>query len=461
MRRGHALTLLGQDRYDEARRAFLKTIELSNQLAVPRLLVEANWGLCRVYGYGGDLVNAQEVAQTAIELATQYGDEWVTALTRLSMGNSFLFAARFETAGEWLNQARRGFEECSDAFGAVVAQLMLCLSRFRQGHRDRLEGPLLAVLGLCRRNGYDFLFTRPTLLAVPDERMLTPLLVLARNVGWEAPYAEGLLRSLGLPELTLHPGYRLSVDTLGSFHNRLGDRPVPAGAWVRATARQLWQLLLTHFDAPLDREQILEHLWPGVDPEAAQRNFKVALNTLYKVLEPERPPGEDSAFVLREGTVYALRPGADLRIDLRDFIQAVEFADNARGAERLGAIPHLERALDLYQGIYLPDARYEPWAAGRREQVASLFLRAADRLCTLYLETDRSEEAAAVAHRILAEDPCWERAYQHLIQAYIDLGDHGQAARAYHRCVETLRTEMEVSPSEETEQLYRQLSESL
>jgi DNA-binding SARP family transcriptional activator len=39
----------------------------------------------------------------------------------------------------------------------------------------------------------------------------------------------------------------------------------------------------------------------------------------------------------------------------------------------------------------------------------------------------------------------------------VRLGDHGQAARAYHRCVEALREELEVPPSAETEQFYRTL----
>ena len=461
MRQGHGLMLLGDDRgeirYEEARAAFGKTIELSNQLAVPRLCVEAYWGLCRAYGYKGDLVNAEDAAQNGIEIASQAGDEWIASLTRLAMGNSLLFAARYEAAEDWLNRARRGFEECTDTFGVAVSQLMLCLGWFRQGEPARVGQILPGVLKACQQHGYDFLFTRPTLLAVPDERMLTPLLVLARNQGWEPRYVDQLLRALGLPDIAFHPGYQVRVVTLGTFQISLGNQQIPANAWLRATARQLWQLLITNYDAPLDREQIFEHLWPGTDPEAAQRNFKVALNTLYKVLEPDRPPGADSAFILREGTVYALRPGADLWLDAREFVHLAREAESIPHPGK--AIPVFERALALYQGPYIPEARYETWAAGKREQLAVVFLQTADRLCELYLQMGRFEETIALAHRILGEDPCWERAYQHLMQAYVRLGDHGQAARAYHRCVEALKEELEVPPSAETEQLYSTLTE--
>ncbi|GAB4581789.1 MAG: BTAD domain-containing putative transcriptional regulator [Anaerolineales bacterium] len=457
MRQGHALMLLGEERYEEARAAFGKTVELSNQLAVPRLCVEAYWGLCRAYGYKGDLPNAEDAAQKGIEIASQAGDEWIVSLTRLAMGNSLLFAARYEVSEEWLNRARRGFEECTDTFGGVVSQLMLCLGWYRQGDAARVKQVLPGVLKTCQQHGYDFLFTRPTLLAVPDERMLTPLLVLARHQGWEPRYVEQLLRALGLPDISLHPGYQVRVVTLGSFQIWLGAHQIPASAWLRASARQLWQLLISNYDAPLDREQIFEHLWPGVDPEAAQRNFKVALNTLYKVLEPDRPPGAESAFILREGTVYALRPGADLWLDAREFVRLVREAEAISHPGR--AIPVFERALALYQGPYIAEARYETWAAGQREQLAVMFLQAADRLCDLYLQTGHLEEMISLAHRILGEDRCWERAYQHLMQAYLRLGDHGQAARAYHRCVEALREELEVPPSAETAQLYRNLTE--
>ena len=59
---------------------------------------------------------------------------------------------------------------------------------------------------------------------------------------------------------------------------------------------------------------------------------------------------------------------------------------------------------------------------------------------------------------MLALDNCWERAYRHLMLAYAQLGDHGQLARTYQRCVDTLRSELDVAPSLETEKLYHTLT---
>ena len=456
MRQGHALMLSGAEgseaeNYAQARAQFEKSVEISRTLVVPRLLVEADWGLCRVFGCQGDLAAAQRHAQEAIEIAGQAGDEWIASLTRLTMGASLTLAARYEAAEDWLNRAVLGFQECSDPFGASAARLWLSLGFLKRKQAARLERSLPETLAACRAGGYGFLFSRPSTLGAPDERIFIPLLVAARERGWEAAYVTQLLEELGLPGVAHHPGYRLRVRTLGTFQVWRGREAIPPNGWRREKARQLFQLLLTYRHAPLDRDQICEHLWPEADPATAQRNFKITLNALYQALEPEREPGSDSAFILREGTTYCLRPNADLWLDADQFVQAVRHASPPDP-------DLLQRAVGLYQGEYLPDTLYETWAAEERERLAALFLETADQLTELYIEKKRYAEAVELCQRILAQDNCWERAYRHLMLAYHRLGDRGQVGRAYRRCIQTLRDELDVAPSPETDELYRRLA---
>ena len=459
MRQGHALMLTGDGQslavhYTHAREQFEKTIEISRTLNVPRLLVEANWGLCRACGYQGDLTLAQSHAQQAIEIADQAGDEWIASLTRLSMGASLMLAARYEAAEEWLNRAALGFLECSDPFGRTAARLWLCFGLFKQKQMKALERILPEVLAACREKDYGFLFTNPSLLGALDERVFTPLLILARERGWEDAYAVRLLETLGLSGVQSHPGFRLRVQTLGSFQAWRGSEAIPSNGWRREKARQLFQLLITNRHAPLDRDQICEHLWPESDPSIAQRNFKITLNTLYQALEPERDSGSDSAFVVRDGTTYTLRLNADLWLDSEQFAQSVREAAKPTSDK----MASLEKAVNLYHGEYLPEALYETWAAEERERLSTMFLEAADRLSDLYLQQGKFTEAIDLCQRVLTQDNCWERAYRHLMLAYHHLGDRGQIGRMYQRCLQTLREELDVSPSMETQELYEKLT---
>ena len=196
-----------------------------------------------------------------------------------------------------------------------------------------------------------------------------------------------------------------------------------------------------------------------MEPEISHRNFKVALSTLYQVLEPERDPRSDSAYIVREGSTYALRPGADLWLDVDDIDTAVRDADQLYPDDPEGARARLEQVLALYQGDFLPDARYETWAAAERERLTIQFLRSCDRLCEWNLESD-PEAVISICQRVLALDNCWERAYRFLMQAYAQLGDHGQVARTFQSCLDTLRIELDVTPASETFELYHSLIEN-
>lgn len=455
MRQGHALMLLGNFRqraesFSAARQQYEKSIEISRMLAVPRLRVESGWGLCRSYGYAGDLTKALAHAQESIEIAMQAGDEWIASLIRLTMGASLILVGRYESAEGWLARAVTGFQECSDPFGRSAARLWLSLGYFKHKQLDRLAQTLPEALATCQSNGYDFLFTRPSMLGALDERVFVPLLLHASKQGWEAGYVTQLLSAgLGLAGIESHPGYQLRIQTMGGFQVWRGDEAIPSNGWRREKARQLFQLLITYRHTPLDREQICEHLWPGADSAAAQRNFKIMLNTLYQTLEPDREPRSDSSFIQREGTMYGLRLNADLWLDADEFSVAARQADS---------VP-LERAVALYKGEYLPETLYETWAAEERERLAALFLESADKLTEKYIQHGRFAEAIDLAQRVLTHDNCWERAYRHLMQAYAALGDRGQVGRAYQRCIQTLRGELNLDPSPETNALYQKLVE--
>lgn len=459
MRQGHALFMLPDaQRFRNARKKFEQAVEISRSLAIPRLRVEAYWGLCRTYGQQGDLPEAFKIAEAGIELANLAGDEWNASLVRMTMGANLTLAEEYNAAADWLGQAVRGFRECSDPFGTNVARLWLCLGWQRMGDFERLSQTFPNVLSICRQHGYDFVFTRPTLFGVPNERVLVPLLILARTQGWEGTYPAKLLQEIGLPHIEYHPGYQLKFYTLGSFQAWRGTQEIPHSGWRREKTRQLCQLMITHRHTPLTREQLCEHLWPGVEPSISQRNFKVALSTLYGVLEPERTAGSESAYILRKGTTYSLRPGADIWMDVDEFVESVREAETLFEQDPARAASRMQSALDLYQGEYLPDSRYETWSAAEREHLAVLYLQTADQYCEINLKNQQAEDVIHLCQRILGYDNCWERAYRHLMLAYNQLGDHGQIARTYQRCVEILHSELDVSPAQETEDLYQQLT---
>jgi LuxR family maltose regulon positive regulatory protein len=466
MRLGHAWqTSSYPGAAEQALSCYTRAIEIGERLAVPRTKVEALWGLTRLYGLAGDLAAAERSAQEGTTLGLSAGDEWIAALVTTMLGASYVTAGRQHDAEHWLARSAAAFRECGDPFGESVALLWRCVPCGPQ--IEPSLSTLEHLLQLAEAHRYDFLFTRQTFLGLPDPSAVIPLLIHARKNGIQTDYATRLLRSLGLDaDRSFHPGYSLRVHTLGQFVVRRGGEEVSSTEWSREKARQLLQLLLTHRGHFLQRDEIVEVLWPGVKADSAESQFKVALNALQAVLEPRRPPRAVALFVQRRGSSYGLNPMAPLWIDAAVFEQLSLQADAAAESRDLGgaatasrglggtdadrALALYRQALDLYHGDYLPDCLYEDWSRDERERLRKRYLHALTAAAERLLARGEHDEAVRLCGQALAADNCLEAAYQLLMRAYLAQGNRAEALRTYERCLTCLREELDVQPMPET-----------
>lgn len=455
MRQGHAWLLRdGAPAYEEACQNYREAIRLGNSLAVPRLKVEAFWGLCRAHGFEGEISAAERAAREGIAIAERAGDEWIAALIRLSLSAAHVLAGRDDSALAGLSQALTALRECGDTFGEALTRLWQCLAWQQRKDETRLKRGISQVLGLAQRHGYDYIFRRQTLLGPPDPRRTVPLLLVARRDGPQRAYAERLLQELGLARLEIHPGYRLRVQTLGPFRVWRGRDEIEADAWQREKTRHLFQFLITHRPRPLYRDQIVEMMWPDLDTETGRRDFKVALSTLRQVLEPNREPGAPSAYLVRVGSRYGLRQGADVSIDAQRFENLVKRGDQAFDRDPDRAVEAYQEAMALYQDDYLRDCLYEDWCSEERERLLTLYLRIADRIVENRAHREAWKEVIPVCQAILERDDCWEQAYRSMMKAYAAMGYRVQALRTYQRCATTLRETLDIAPSQATQSIY-------
>lgn len=463
MRLGHALQLTATGSNGQPPKAttwYEASLATSDQIAVRRTRAEALWGLTRAYGFGGgDLGAAQRAAAEGMEICRWAGDAWLGALVELTLSASYVLAGQAAEALEPLHRVLLAFRECGDPFGRAATRLWLSLAYAELKQMEHCHACVDDLLALCAAHHYDFLFTRPTFLGLPDPRRCIPLLLAARARRVQAAYVAQLLETLQLTAVQTHPGYQLRVQTLGNFRVWRGGEEIDGREWKRDKARQLFQLLVAERGRLLQREEITERLWPQLTPEAAARDFKVALNALYKVLEPARSVEAPSAYIVREGATYGLRLEADVWLDVAAFEKAAESGLRAEDAAQ--ALPPLQAALQVYAGDFLPDALYEDWASVERERLLALWFRAADKLAGALLEQERSAESLALCQQLLDRDPCWERAYRLMMLAHARQGNRAQALRVYQRCVQTLRAELEVAPAPTTTALYETLAQSV
>ncbi len=263
--------------------------------------------------------------------------------------------------------------------------------------------------------------------------------------------ARRLLAAIAVP-----PTRPVRLDLLGSVELRFGDGEPVHEHWNRERVRSL--LLYLVLRGPARREQIVDALWPHLDPEAAERNLRVTLTYLHQVLEPLRRQGEAPFFIRQTGSMLGVTGRPHLEVDVDDLESLLERAEDAdrRGLPSV-ALDLLEQAIGLWRGPCPADAVYADWAAATWRDLTARFVAAAVRAAELHLAAGRTEFAVRHARRALAADEWYEPAYRTLIAAALARGDGSGAARVLGEC-DAMLAGLGVAAGEQTEMLRRRLA---
>jgi len=118
----------------------------------------------------------------------------------------------------------------------------------------------------------------------------------------------------------------------------------------------------------------MEVLWPQAESKSAQVNFKVVLNYLNKLLEPNRAARGNSRFIDKGDTYLQLRLDKDFQIDAQQFealiTEGLRQKNNSLQAEEL-----LTGGLKLYKGEYLAGEYLDDFSLREREHLQVLAIK--------------------------------------------------------------------------------------
>lgn len=244
-------------------------------------------------------------------------------------------------------------------------------------------------------------------------------------------------------------GAAIRISLLGHFEVRAGPGVIIDRSWSRRKAKALLKLLALQKGRSLHREQVLDALWPDLEPAAAANNLHKNLHYLRTAFTAH---GVAPAIVGIAGDLVVL--SSDVWVDLDEFQRQAQRARTSRGDLAL-----YERALAVYTGDLLPEDIYEDWAAQPREELRVLVLQLLQGMSHLYEAQGRPEPAAESLQRMLQIDPLHEDAQRSLMRLYAESGSRHRALQQYQKCRQSLERELGVGPSDETEALYHAIVE--
>lgn len=242
----------------------------------------------------------------------------------------------------------------------------------------------------------------------------------------------------------------LQAHLFGAFRVYQSDQLIHA--WPNGKSQLLMKYMLLHRHYPIPKERLMALFWPELELSSARNNLNVTIYSLRQILP--KPYAEFSHILFKQDCYY-LNPLLDIWTDVEAFDDHLASAKKLQHhKQQEEAIAQYALASSLYKGDILPEERYDDWVVTLRQHYQSAYLEVLYTLLHHFSHVGEYKNCIDMAQKILVVDCCDEYAHRLLIQSYRRLGQRHLAIRQYHQYVDVIKRELELSPSDEIQQLF-------
>jgi ATP/maltotriose-dependent transcriptional regulator MalT/DNA-binding SARP family transcriptional activator len=224
---------------------------------------------------------------------------------------------------------------------------------------------------------------------------------------------------------------RVMVEDLGRVHVIVGSRTVD-GSDVRRKVLALLCLLVSKTRFSSTREEVLESLWPELDPASALNSLNQTVYFLRRVFEPAYREDLSPGYVLQDGeTIWLDGELVEARSRrCRDMIKSMSPELAPAEAAALA---------EEYRGRFALDFAYEEWAAPYRDSLHAAYLRIVEQAVRMDIDSGHFARGTLLAERAAEVEPDSEDLQLALVRLYRMSGAHAAAAEQYSHYAQTLR----------------------
>jgi LuxR family transcriptional regulator, maltose regulon positive regulatory protein len=411
------------------------------------LLGRANLALLK-----GDIPTATGLINEMTKVVKPGQSHYENGQLSLARGKLYLCEGVFSSAIRALKNAVSHFEQDGRALENDIARVWLVAAYHSGKKRDLAVGQIREITN--ERSGLEHV----ALVAMAQSRAWLKGLEKDREIGrlMRDLFARSEQITSKFPsvrrEIHRHaravqmPAPRLFIRAFGNSSVTIGGKVLSISDWQTQSVRDLFFFFLAQ-SRPMTKEQVAQTLWPELDePAKIKLRFK---NEMYRL---RRAVGQD---VIRfENTLYSFNHNLDYEYDVDAFESYLSKAKSREIAEE--QIEFYQRAVDLVQGMYLKDIYFD-WVMPDRERLNHMYLSALLILAELYQKQALLDESLTICQRAIEYEPAHEAAYRLMMQIYFRRGDRSAVMRTYQACVDVLKEFLSLTPSMETENLYRKL----
>ncbi len=245
---------------------------------------------------------------------------------------------------------------------------------------------------------------------------------------------------------------RMKVFLFGGLRVYIDGEPIPDSAWRKSKAKLLFAHLVTRFGREVGRDVLLTSLWPGMDHKHALDNFYVTWSIVRRAVGSG--DGEIS-FVRGNRTLYSIDPTL-VASDVHEFdLLARQALFGKLSKEELVRV--FVRMDQLYTGDILAGLKCDSHLTMLRERYKDTYVDALISGAKALLEQGNAPGALWFARRAFCMNSTREDVYQTLMHTQALAGQRTAAMETFFLCKDYLDSELGVSVSRKTIDIYERL----
>ncbi|MFC1875641.1 tetratricopeptide repeat protein, partial [Chloroflexota bacterium] len=440
-----------QGLYEDSINACDQGLELARQVMETRCVVWAKADMAENYRLLGDLDKAEVLIKEAVSFADEQGHHCDAVQFKTQIGIIEYERGNYRTAIETLGEVADCLKNMEDKYALAKVNLHLAQALFISRDYGQVPVYLENLANLCNEIGYyDF-------IAV-EGRNCRPLLQfgISKGIGGES--------------------FRRAVEKIRLFHNKMRERSVKdidegsyvvkpdievralgevkvityglisEAQWRSNKAKELF-LYLLYTKKGCTSEQIATTLWPDLSPAKAIGNFHVNLYRARRAVLP-------SLFNLEDGK-YKISRDLTIWFDVAEFENKLQIAFNPQCENEL-KIASMEQAIELYRGDFM-DGFFSEWVYGYRRELEDRYIGALSALAKIKSGNGEYDSSIDLMLKAIKVNQFNEEAYCKIIEWQMIKGDRTSAITTYHRYLDQIVREMDISPSPKMQSLHQRV----
>ena len=243
------------------------------------------------------------------------------------------------------------------------------------------------------------------------------------------------------------------VRMFGGFSIRKGDQEINDSD---NRSRKIWLLLAYMIycrTRTVSQTELLNLLWSDEEGSSNPLNaLKTMLHRARASLNQLDGTAGHNLIIRRNGN-YAWNTDIPFFYDVDEFEKQCHLG--AATEDKATKLAAYRKALELYQGDFLPKLSSEPWVVPITAYFHNLYIQVLLDTIPLLVEAGQHEDIVTLCRKAVEIEPYNEALYQHLMRALLTLDRHREAAQIYEEMSQLLFDNFGIMPTDESRALYR------